>query len=65
MHGELIQDRAVVADLYRRCSESYGVKQAERMMGLKFRDQQIPSLEDFTAAVDQDHLAAIRLTPAK
>jgi hypothetical protein len=26
MHGELLQDRSVVADLYRRCSESYGVK---------------------------------------
>ena len=64
MHGELIEDRAVVADLYQRCSESYGVKQAERMLGLKFRDQRMPTLEEFTAAVDQLHLAAIRLTPA-
>lgn len=64
MRGELIKDRAVVADLYRRCSESYGVKQAQRMIGVKFRDQQIPSLEDFTEAVDREHLAAIRLTPA-
>jgi hypothetical protein len=64
MRGELIQDRSVVADLYRRCSESYGVKTAQRMMGLKFRDQRIPTLEEFTQAVDQDGLAAIRLTPA-
>jgi hypothetical protein len=26
MHGELIQDREVVADLYRRCSECYGLE---------------------------------------
>ena len=39
MRGELIEDRSVVADLYHRCAESYGVKAAQRMMGLKFRDQ--------------------------
>ncbi|MCH9733293.1 MAG: hypothetical protein K0U78_01865 [Actinomycetia bacterium] len=64
MHGELIQDRSVVADLYRRSAEFYGVKKAQRMMGLKFRDQQTPSLKEFTEAVDQLHLAAIRFTPA-
>lgn len=63
MHGELIQGRAATADLYRRCSESYGVKRAERALGLKFRDQQLPSLEDFTQAVQRDHLVAIRFTP--
>lgn len=65
MHGELIRDRATVADLFHRCATSYGVKRAQRMMGLKFRDQRIPSLEEFTQAVDRDHLAAIRLTPAR
>ena len=55
MHGELIQDRSVVADLYRRCSESYGVKGAQRMIGLKFRDQRIPTLEEFTEAIERDH----------
>ena len=65
MHGELIQDRAAVADLYRRCSESYGVKRAERMMGMKFRDGQMPSLEDFSQAVQRDHLVAIRFTPGE
>ena len=65
MQGELIQDRAVVADLYRRCSESYGAARAQRMLGLKFRDQRIPTLEEFTRAADELHLAAIRLTPAK
>jgi hypothetical protein len=64
VHGELITDPAVVADLSRRCAESYGVKRAQRMMGLKFRDQRIPTLEEFTDAVARDHLVAIRLTPA-
>jgi hypothetical protein len=63
MRGELIQDRAVVADLARRCAESYGVKRAQRTMGLKFRDQRIPTLEEFTEAAERDHMAAIRLTP--
>jgi len=63
MYGDLIQDPSVVADLYRRCSESYGVKGAQRMIGLKFRDQRLPTLEEFTEAVEQNHLAAIRLTP--
>jgi hypothetical protein len=64
MHGELVKDHAVVADLYQRCAESYGAETAERMMGLKFRDQQIPSRDDFAAAVNELGLAAIRLTPA-
>jgi hypothetical protein len=65
MHGELIQDRSVVAGLYRRCTESYGVKGAQPRMGLKFRDQRIPTLEEFAEAVEQNQLAAIRLTPAE
>jgi hypothetical protein len=64
MRGELIHDRAAVADLYRRSVETYGVKGAQRMMGMKFRDQQMPTLEDFTEAVDREHLAGIRFTAA-
>jgi hypothetical protein len=64
MCGELVQDRSAVAGLYRRCCESYGVKRAQRMLGMKFRDVRIPTLEEFTEAVDHSHLAAIRLTPA-
>ncbi|QRY53785.1 hypothetical protein [Mycolicibacterium septicum] len=63
MRGELIQDRATLADLFHRCAVSYGAKRAQRMMGLTFRDQRIPTLEEFTEAVDREHLAAIRLTP--
>ncbi|OBC03456.1 hypothetical protein A5784_14695 [Mycobacterium sp. 852013-50091_SCH5140682] len=65
MHGELIEDRATVADLFERCAQSYGAKRAQRMMGLAFRDQRIPTLEEFTEAVDRLHLAAVKLTPAE
>jgi hypothetical protein len=64
MHGELIQDRAVVVDLYRRLAESYGVRRAQRAFGLKFRDKRIPTPQEFTEAVEQHRLAAVRLTPA-
>jgi len=62
MRGELIEDPADVADLYHRCAESYGAQRAQRMMGLKFRDQRVPTLAEFAGAVERDHLAAIRFT---
>jgi hypothetical protein len=64
MHGELITDKALVADLYSRCAESYGVKRAERAMGLGFRDHQMPTRDQFAEAVEQLNLRAIRFTPA-
>jgi hypothetical protein len=64
MRGELITDPAVVADLSHRCAESYGVKKAQRSMGMKFRDQRVPTLEEFTEVAGREHIAAIRLTPA-
>ncbi|MUL81550.1 MULTISPECIES: hypothetical protein [unclassified Mycolicibacterium] len=65
MRGELIQDRAAAAELFHRCAESYGVTRAQRMMGLKFRDQRIPTSEDFAEAIGREHLVAIRLTPVQ
>ena len=64
MQGELIQDAAVVADLYHRCAAGYGVSRAQRMMGLKFRDPRMPTLDEFRQAVDENKLVAIRFTPA-
>jgi hypothetical protein len=64
MRGELITDKAHVTDLYSRCVESYGVKRAERAMGLGFRDHQMPTHDQFAEAVDQLNLRAIRFTPA-
>jgi hypothetical protein len=59
MRGELIDDRAVVADLSRRCAESYGVRRAQPLMGLKFRGG-LPAVEDFADAVDRHGYAAVR-----
>ena len=64
MQGELIEDGAVVADLFRRCALGYGVKKAQRMMGLKFRDPRMPTLEEFRQAVDENKLVAIGFTAA-
>jgi hypothetical protein len=64
MRGELITDKAHVADLYARCTESYGVKRAERVMGIGFRDHQLPTRDQFAEAVEELNLRAIRFTPA-
>ncbi len=64
MRGELIEERAAVAELCLRCASAYGPKRAQRMMGLTFRDGQIPTLADFSDAVGEYGLAAIRFTPA-
>ena len=64
MRGELIRDRAIVSDLYLRCAQSYGARRAQVMIGLKFRDHAIPTLEEFAEAVDRMKLCAIRFTPA-
>ena len=64
MRGELIEDRALTADLFHRCAVGYGVKRAQRMMGLQFRDNRIPTLAEFTEAIEVNKLAAIRFSPA-
>jgi hypothetical protein len=62
MRGELITDPAAVADLSHRCAETYGPKRAQRVMGLKFRDNRIPTLEEFTEAATRDRMSAVRFT---
>jgi hypothetical protein len=64
MQGELIEDPATVADLQHRLAESYGVKKAQRLMGLGFRDQRIPTVEEFKEAAERERIAAVRLIPA-
>ena len=63
MRGELIRDPATVADLSHRVAESYGAKTAQRMMGLKFRDDRVPTLAEFTEAAQRDGMRAVKLTP--
>ncbi len=64
MRGELIRDLAVVPDLYLKCVQSYGVKRAQTMIGLKFREQRTPTREEFAEAAERLHLGAIKFTPA-
>jgi hypothetical protein len=64
MKGQLITEPAAVAELSYRAAASYGAKKAQRSMGLKFRGDAIPSVEEFTEAASRLGLAAIRLTPA-
>jgi hypothetical protein len=64
MRGELLRDRATVSDLYLRCAQSYGVQRAQRMIGLKYREQAIPTRDEFAEAVGRLHLGAVRLSPA-
>ena len=63
MHGELIEDAAVVAELQHQVAESYGVKRAQRLMGLSFREPRIPTVDEFKEACERERIAAIKLTP--
>jgi hypothetical protein len=63
MRGQLVRDRALLPDLYLKCAQSYGVKRAQRMMGLKFREERIPTREEFTEAIERLKLGAVRFTP--
>lgn len=64
MRGELIRDPASVADLAHRAAESYGAKTAQRMMGLKFRDDRVPTLAEFTEAAQRDGMRAVKFIDA-
>ena len=63
MHGGVISDPATVAALAHRAAESYGVKKAQTMMGLKFRDDRIPTVDEFTEAFARDKIVAVKFTP--
>jgi hypothetical protein len=63
MRGEIISDPVVVADLAHRCAQSYGVKKAQTMMGLKFRDDRIPTVDEFAEAFARDKVVAVKFTP--
>jgi hypothetical protein len=63
MHGELIEDAAVVSELQHQVAESYGVKRAQRMMGLGFREPRIPTVDEFKEACEREGICAIKFTP--
>ena len=62
MRGELITDPTLVAELSERCATSYGVKKAQTMMGLKFRDDRIPTVEEFAEAITREKIVAVKFT---
>jgi hypothetical protein len=62
MRGELISDPTLVAELCERCATSYGVKKAQTMMGLKFRDDRIPTVEEFAEASTREKIVAVKFT---
>jgi hypothetical protein len=64
MTGELIVDPAVVSELSHRLADAYGVKTAQRSMGLAFRDPRIPTVEEFKEAAEREGIVAVKLTPA-
>lgn len=64
MRGELIRDPAAVADLSYRAAEAYGPKKAQRMMGLKFRDNRVPTVAEFVETAQREGMRAIKFTPA-
>lgn len=63
MRGELIDESAVVGDLAHRAAQAYGLRRAQRMMGLKFCAGKIPAVTDFAALCEREHYFAIRFTP--
>jgi hypothetical protein len=63
-HGELIEDNAVITGLYERVTETYGAKRAARSMGLAFRNDEVPTHDEFAEAIERLGLRAIRFTPA-
>lgn len=63
MRGRLITEPGAVVDIVCRLSESYGPKKAQRTMGMKFRDDRVPTVAEWEEAVPRLKIAAIELTP--
>jgi hypothetical protein len=62
MRGQLLDDPAAVAPLYVRAIDHFGVKRAQRMLGLKIHTPDPPAIEALADAAQRYHLSAIRLT---
>jgi hypothetical protein len=62
MRGELLDDPEAVATLYARAIDHFGVKRAQRMLGLKIHTPGTPGTEALTEAARRYHLSAIQLT---
>ena len=62
MRGELLDDPQTVAPFHARAIDHFGVKRAQRMLGLKIHTPATPATEALTEAAGRYHLSAIRLT---
>lgn len=62
MRGQLVEDPAAVAPMYARSIDQFGVKKAQRMLGLKIHTPETPTAEALAEAARRYHLSAIRFT---
>lgn len=62
MRGQLLEDPETVAPIYARSIEQFGVRRAQRMLGIKIHTPGPPSAEALAEAARRYHLSAIRLT---
>jgi hypothetical protein len=62
MRGQLLEDPEAVAPLYARAINQFGVKRAQRMLGLKIHTSGTPATEALAEAARRYHLCAIRFT---
>jgi len=62
MRGQLLDDPEAVAPLYARAIDHFGVKRAQRMLGLKIHTPGPPATEALADAARRYQMSAIRLT---
>jgi hypothetical protein len=62
MQGQLLEDPQTVAPIYARSIGQFGVKRAQRMLGLKIHTPGTPTTGALAEAAKRYHLCAIRLT---
>jgi len=62
MRGHLLDDPEIVAPIYARSIGQFGVKRAQRMLGLKIHPPGTPTAEALAEAARRYHLSAIRFT---
>src|SRR6266566_5711132 len=62
MRGQLLDAPETVAPLYARAVDHFGVKRAQRMLGLKIDTPGTPAAEALAEAARRYHLGAIQFT---
>ena len=62
MRGQLLDDPEAVAPVYARAIDHFGVKRAQRMLGLKIHTPVPPATEALADAARRYRLSAIRLS---